>query len=599
MIHYLQSQVYSLENCKISRSGHEYRGNVSKTIYGDQCGMWSLFFDPMLFQMFVEESVDEAMNYCRNLYHTIGPGCFTSKNNWEFCLIPLCSEPVAGTYPECKNNRRGIEYRGKKNVSLTGERCLPWNRWPNKFEDIEFPDNTTDEAFNYCRNVDNNRFGPWCLTKSHNTNQSYSFGTCGIPICGLSNERNNFYLEMNDVSFIKTTSMEVADAIVIGMYPMLMLSCLISNSLSIAVLRRPALVDNITAFLLILLAIMDTLALFIGAFPRWLVTLLSFNVSAHNDLSCKVYNYLYYIIMGSPGWIIIVITVERYLAIAKPHKAKSMYTMKKTGLALLVILLCIFLMNIPVIVSSVSYTIIMFEKDEINFDVIVTCLMLENDPAFWVDAFFRCTIPFLLMLIGDICIIHNIKKCNKFRQYIISKGNDKVKDKEVISLTTLLLAASLTYILLTLPYIIHILFSHYTFQLYETEDEFYSSHHLWFICTKCLMYINNSVNFLLYCIGGTTFREEFLVMLGCHKRISPKEKVIEQARLNKEKRMKEKEKHQNGDKYNALKNGLDVIIEDNVASQNMYATSELAIETHERADVEQVKSLNQKLNQIL
>ena len=56
------------------------------------------------------------------------------------------------------------------------------------------------------------------------------------------------------------------------------------------------------------------------------------------------------------------------------------------------------------------------------------------------------------------------------------------------------------------------------------------------------MYLNNSVNFLLYCIGGETFKEEFLVMCGCHKRLSAREKVIEQAKKDREERLKEREK---------------------------------------------------------
>lgn len=40
------------------------------------------------------------------------------------------------------------------------------------------------DSHNYCRNPDNDRYGPWCYTYDHGPD-SEEWGYCGIPFCGM------------------------------------------------------------------------------------------------------------------------------------------------------------------------------------------------------------------------------------------------------------------------------------------------------------------------------------------------------------------------------------------------------------------------------
>ena len=542
-IPYCPNVTINRRECKTTIKGVDYAGTQSQTIYGEKCQTWSSQH-PHAHMLnynnnFPENNVKEVSNYCRNPNnYDKGPWCHTTnpERRSDYCMIPMCSEPADGTYPECKSDRRGTNYRGKMNLTISGKNCISWTI--NEYTDADFPDKSKHEALNYCRNPDNDKLGPWCLTEHNYT--FFGADYCGISICNISNEKNDIYNANKLPSAIKTALWDAAETLIVVLFPLLMILGLTSNSLCIAVFTRPELNDNTTAFLLIILAIMDTFSLMMDAFPVWLRNISGLYLDAYNDVSCKVYHYLTTVVTSSPGWTILVVTFERYIAIAKPHRVKSMCTKKKTGITLMVILFCLFLLNIPTPIDMVSHTEIIFDQDEVHFEVSKECAVVNIDFV-WVDTTVRCLIPFAAMLLSDLCIVYSLYKFNQRRQEIVSDESAKKDEEELRNMTLMLLLASFTYLLLTLPYMIYILFPQYTGKFYESYDEYISAMKLWYVCSQCCIFLNNSVNFLLYCISGETFREEFLVMCGCRKRLTAREKVIEQARKEREERLKERE----------------------------------------------------------
>ena len=280
---------------------------------------------------FPDASVDEASNYCRNPSGLeFGPYCYTNFNSSTSYTAYLCAIPICG-FSNCKVNRRGMDYNGKVNVTENYQTCMHWkNHFISKYtalKDNHFSDGSVDNALNYCRNPNNDGHGPWCFT-SYYSSSNFTASYCGIPICNVSSDLNEIYIKQTANSFIKTLLWDAADAILIAVFPVLMTLGLFLNFLCIVVLRRPSLSNNVTSFLLIDLALMGTLSLLMGAFPKWLRKISGYYLEAYNDLSCRIYAYLYYVVLSSPGWIILIITYERFMSIAKPHKAMLMCSKK-------------------------------------------------------------------------------------------------------------------------------------------------------------------------------------------------------------------------------------------------------------------------------
>lgn len=81
---------------------------------------------------------------------------------------------------ECQIDQRGRDYRGLKNVTVSGKVCVPWRSMMNESAWVAFPDNSWDEIGNNCRNPDEKREGLWCYTNLSDKNE---WEVCNVEKC--------------------------------------------------------------------------------------------------------------------------------------------------------------------------------------------------------------------------------------------------------------------------------------------------------------------------------------------------------------------------------------------------------------------------------
>ena len=568
-IPYCSNVTVNTEECRRTPDGFDYAGNMSTTIEGYQCQKWA-DQTPHWHQFgkynheFPANNVTAASNYCRHV-HGERPSCYITDpdvNVKKECIIPMCSEPAAGTHPECKKDRRGLEYMGKINITRNGTMCWPWTSITSqlKQDSIEidqFPDANIDEALNYCRNVNNDKLGPWCY---YNSGEKSVFGSpvmkkqyCGIPVCGLSEELNEMYKKYTHTSKLKTPSWIAADIIMMLVCPICLIFGSVSNVLAFAVFLRKSVRESTSAFLLIILTLFDALSLYMGAFPRWLRRVSGLYLESRSDSSCQVYNYFLGVVTSFPAWILIAGSYARYIAISKPLEAKFICTRKKVSKWLALIFICIFLLNIPKALYSKAWYQIMFDEDEVHFMVHKSCQVTSRSAA-WIDSISRCLLPFFILLVCNICIICLLRENLNNRLELSVSVKEKEERRSVHSQTFVLLTASFSYLLFALPYVLYILIMpalrYAEYDSVEMEDaitttinplgykvnlfyvdykiidktgihagedhgKYKAAMYLWYIISISFMYINNSVNFYLYCLGGATFRDEFRAMMSC------------------------------------------------------------------------------------
>jgi len=75
---------------------------------------------------------------------------------------------------------------GTVHETVSGRQCQAWTsnipHVPSVFSDDQFPDGSREAASNYCRNPDDEPFGPWCYTMDPNTRWEY----CDVSLCRKS-----------------------------------------------------------------------------------------------------------------------------------------------------------------------------------------------------------------------------------------------------------------------------------------------------------------------------------------------------------------------------------------------------------------------------
>lgn len=123
-------------------------------------------------------------------------------------------------------------------------------------------------------------------------------------------------------------------------------------------------------------------------------------------------------------------------------------------------------------------------------------------------------IPFLLILIGNVIIILLLHINFQRHRRLTQNGADSSGLDDLIILSILLVSKGMVYLFLTLPYIIYLLIEdilpNYMRHHYDTYDEYASGNQLLISCSLLFVYINNSINFLIYCICSPPFRSVFV-----------------------------------------------------------------------------------------
>ncbi|KAF5400032.1 hypothetical protein PHET_06615 [Paragonimus heterotremus] len=102
-----------------------------------------------------------------------------------FVLIPLLTKRATDGLSaksrdtdECRSQSDaiGANYQGKLNVAYDGTECQPWSKHPH-FYRFHWTEERVEREKNYCRNPDEDIFGPWCVV--HKTTFKY----CNVPRC--------------------------------------------------------------------------------------------------------------------------------------------------------------------------------------------------------------------------------------------------------------------------------------------------------------------------------------------------------------------------------------------------------------------------------
>ncbi|XP_060081567.1 probable G-protein coupled receptor 139 [Ylistrum balloti] len=317
------------------------------------------------------------------------------------------------------------------------------------------------------------------------------------------------------------TAFRVHKYLLLYVPPVMIFIGTIGNILSLAVFR--AYRGKVSTYTYLgALAIMDFLVIYIGLLRLWIAQLSDFDIKDQSNWTCKMVNFLGYVCSDSSVWIIVAVTVERYIAVCYPLKASNQCRIRKARFVVFVQILGLCIINLHFL-WTLELNVVISDSTEQVCDANPRFSKLVNTIWPWIDAGIYSFLPISILSVLNGFIIQKVYIAKKNRKHLLTTNTKTCRrNKESFSsgeyqteiaskrLTTMLLMVSFTFFLTTLPMnIILIMTKSWNEQTQQQKAAFYLAKTV----SELLMYLNHTINFFLYCISGRKFRRQMCSLL--------------------------------------------------------------------------------------
>ena len=282
----------------------------------------------------------------------------------------------------------------------------------------------------------------------------------------------------------------------------------IGNILSIIVLRRDRDRKNTTTWLLQALAVADSLYLLASVLIQTLQTI-KFDTNwwpAFTRIYPRARPYVWpiaSIVQTTTVWIVLLITVDRYIAVTRPINT-YIKKRKHTKVCVVLIFVAAGLYNIPRFFEKEVVTTFNHCKNRTEYNVVHTPFRLDRT-YFLVyhvvlHCIFRTVGPLFVLLFLNVGLIWKFKRAQKTRNHLTGTA------AHYASVTLMVITVVTVFIVCEFPdamlRIVAVL-------LHDDPKEQRTNDTLLYlnVISNALLTLNSAVNFLMYCFTGTQFRK--------------------------------------------------------------------------------------------
>ena len=288
--------------------------------------------------------------------------------------------------------------------------------------------------------------------------------------------------------------------------PMLLILGTVGNVLSIIVLSRPSMRKSVSTTFLLGLSVADLLVLYVCLMRDW-IRYMKGDIRNASTWTCKVSFWLQYAFLDFSIWLLTSLTIERLVSTFQPFANRVICTKWHAKRIIIYILV------VDLIVHCHFLFGMELRQEHRDGILVYACgPATEGYETFfkyawhYIDLALFSLIPFFILLISNIYIIY--KLVSKKRKLTAKSPTmmTSLAAQKTSSMTKLLVALNIIFIVTTAPIDIYLVCKPYIIPNdiptgIEDMDP-------WYAFVKILMYINNSVNFILYIASGSKFRQE-------------------------------------------------------------------------------------------
>ena len=302
--------------------------------------------------------------------------------------------------------------------------------------------------------------------------------------------------------------------------PVLMAIGIPGNILSIIILLK--LRSTQRSIYLVCLACADLLVLCVSVLPDWIGGILTFHLRDVYSIVCRLQTFGMYSSIQLSSWILVLVTTERVVSVIYPHRVRIVFSLQRTLISVILTIVGILSINLHFIIG--------LPRDNITENLTENhtdshCFVREYVNTFyvnvwpWIDLLISFLLPCVFLLTGNIIIIYRLRRNSRKHVYTCRvavvtqalaiearRGKASVVTKRVIVL-------NMIYIICMLPACLFAVVMPYWFSDSYSSENGVSD--LLAALVTMLMFVNSSVNFLLYIFLGERFRKELFSMITC------------------------------------------------------------------------------------
>lgn len=302
---------------------------------------------------------------------------------------------------------------------------------------------------------------------------------------------------------------------ILNMYlqPIIVLIGLAGNLLNFLVFSRKKFEKLATKNIFRTIAVIDTFCL-LQIIDKFFQYGFGFYLRKYSNLTCKVFTFLIYSFGPMSAWLLVFISIERFISISMPSARIGILFKRKSFQAK--IISCIFAYNLiyytPFLFRVENKCLLEYNLTNVTIDSKYCCdfVDLESQSILsYLDGFNSSIVPFCLMLLSSLMNTISIFKSrfrlrNAQQAQKAHKDQNKKRLKRDIQFALTSIYMNVLFIAFNLPISVIIFFSdHITSLIYVIMVDLYYSSYV--------------INFFIYLAFNSLYRDEFLSMLRIKK----------------------------------------------------------------------------------
>ena len=280
--------------------------------------------------------------------------------------------------------------------------------------------------------------------------------------------------------------------------PLLFVVGIVGNIFTVVIMRDEEFKKNVTSYILIALALSDLIVNFMYPFNKQFVrTLIGRDIRALSTFGCHFFFSLWRTVKMSTSWLVVLISVERFIAVVYPFKAVKWIVKSRVLLAISTIYVILGIYNSYW--SSVTDRIVgpyclpntrPAEALQLSYILILLGNVVYSP------------IPCVILFITTSIIVHALRRSHAKRKHLTS---EQVQQQDNTSrITGMLLGVCIAFLILVTPITIGHLLSIFAGIniLFSTDPSVTIYREL----AQLMEQTNHSINFFLYVVSSSEFR---------------------------------------------------------------------------------------------